>query len=124
MLKSVSLVLMGLLYIVAGALHFAKPDLYLRIVPPWLPAPLAIVYLSGVAEILLGAGVLVPRTSRLACWGVVALLIAIFPANLYHWWANVAIVGKTPQPLSYHLIRLPLQGVLIAWAIFHATRPR
>lgn len=115
---------MGLLYIAAGVLHFAKPGFYLRIVPPWLPFPLAIVYVSGAVEILLGAGVLVPRTSRLACWGVVILLVAIFPANLHHWWANVAIIGKEPQPLAYHLIRLPLQGVLIAWAIVNATKAR
>lgn len=83
MLKSITLILMALLYIVAGLLHFIKPKMYLKIMPPYLPAHLPLVYLSGVAEILLGIGLLIPALQVYAAWGVILLLIAVFPANVY-----------------------------------------
>jgi len=81
--------------------------------PPWLPWPLALVYVSGVAEVCGGIGVLFPFTRRWAGWGLVVLLIAIFPANLH-----VALQGRMPgfsfSPLTLWL-RLPFQVVLLAW---------
>jgi len=117
----VGLWLMGLAFATAGVLHFTNPAPFVAIIPPWLPSPLTLVYLSGVAEIGLGLGVLVPKTRRLAAWGLVALLIAVFPANIYHAVADVPMGGST-MPLAYHIVRLPMQLVLIAWAWLY-TRP-
>jgi uncharacterized membrane protein len=110
---------MALLYLVAGAFHFIRPQMYLAIMPPWLPAPLLLVYLSGAAEILLGGSLLVPALRRLAAWGVIALLVAVFPANIYMYRLGGARFGTSDWIL---LLRLPLQGVLIAWAYLY-TRP-
>ena len=115
------LYVMGPLYVVAGVLHFVVPDLYAQIIPPFLPAPLALVYLSGVAEIAVGIGVLVPQTRRYAAWATIAVLIAIFPANIYMATSMVAvdgISGGDPSPLI-RWGRLPLQGVLILWAYWY-----
>jgi uncharacterized membrane protein len=99
----------------AGSLHFLYPRAYARIVPASLPAPLTLVYVSGVAEILGGLGLLFPPTRALAAWGLVLLFIAIFPANV-----NMAVhrIGftRTPPPAWLLWARLPLQAVLIAWA--------
>ena len=115
------LYLMGPGYVIAGVLHFVAPELYVQIIPPFLPAPLALVYLSGVAEIVVGVGVLVPRTRRYAAWATIAMLIAIFPANVYMATSMVVvdgIGGSNPSPLI-RWGRLPLQGVLILWAYWY-----
>lgn len=70
-------------YVLAGTLHFIQPEAYLRIMPTYIPAHLFMVRASGICEILGGAGLLVPQTRRAAAWGLVALLIAVFPANIY-----------------------------------------
>lgn len=115
---------MGVLYVVAGLLHFVVPELYVQIVPPLLPAPLALVYLSGVAEIGVGAGVLLPRTRTYAAWATVALLIAIFPANIYMATSGVVVAGMPGggDPSAFvRWARLPLQGVLILWAYWYTN---
>lgn len=99
-------------------MHFVQPDFYMKIMPPYLPLHLPLVYLSGFFEIALGLLLLVPRFSRLAAWGIVALLIAVFPANLYVYQHQDVL----PAPPILHLLRLPLQGVFILWAFWH-TRP-
>jgi uncharacterized membrane protein len=119
------LYLMGPLYVVAGALHFVVPELYVRIVPPVFPARLALVYLSGLAEIAVGVGVLHPRTRWLAAWATVALLVAVFPANVYMATSGVVVEGLPGGGDPSTLVRwgrLPLQGVLILWAVWY-TRP-
>jgi uncharacterized membrane protein len=112
--------LMGALYVVAGITHFTSPGFFLQIVPPFLPAPGALVAISGVAEILLGILVMVPSTRRMAAWGIVALLIAVFPANVYQAAYNPTLVDPPAwmgQPSQAGLlVRLPLQLVLIWWA--------
>jgi len=120
-LKRPLLYLMGSGYVVAGVLHFVVPELYAQIIPPILPAPLALVYLSGVAEIAVGVGVLIPRTRRYAAWATIALLVAIFPANVYMATSMVVVEGiggGDPSPLI-RWGRLPLQGVLILWAYWY-----
>ncbi|WP_430504215.1 DoxX family protein [Haloparvum sp. PAK95] len=120
------LYVMGVLYVVAGVLHFVVPDLYAQVVPPVFPRPLALVYLSGIAEIALGIGVMVPRTRRLAAWGLVALLIAIFPANVYMATSGVAITGGPAfvddPSTTARWARLPFQAVFVLWAWWY-TRP-
>ena len=111
-------VLFAALFLLGGLMHWLKPGVYLRIMPPYLPEPLALIYLSGVAEFVLGGLLLIPRTRRLAAWGLIALLIAVFPANLYMW----RHAAEFTIPAWALLARLPLQGLLIAWAWVY-TRP-
>jgi len=116
------LYVMGPLYVVAGVLHFVVPELYVQIVPPALPAPLALVYLSGIAEVGVGVGVLVPRTRRYAAWATIALLVAVFPANVYMAVSMVVVEGApgSGDPSAFaRWVRLPLQGVLILWAYWY-----
>jgi len=120
-LKRPLLYLMGPGYVVAGVLHFVVPELYAQIIPPMLPAPLALVYLSGVAEIAVGVGVLIPRTRRYAAWATIALLLAIFPANVYMATSMVVVdgIGGSDPSAAARWARLPLQGVLILWAYWY-----
>ena len=85
---------------------------------PYLPWPLELVYLSGLIELVLGLLLLVPRCSRWAAWGVIALLIAVFPANIYVFQNQDVL----PAPPILHFLRLPLQGVFILWAFWHTRR--
>ncbi|MDU0372202.1 DoxX family protein [Hymenobacter endophyticus] len=117
--KRVSRLALALLFLVAGAAHFLRPQPFVRIVPPYLPEPLLLVYLSGAAEVAGGLGLLLPATRRWAAWGLVLLLVAVFPANLYMLQSHGA---GLPVPLWALWLRLPLQLVLIAWAWQH-TRP-
>ena len=112
--------LLGMLLIVAGVNHFAKPEFYVRIMPPYLPWHAELVFISGVCEVVLGAALLVPRLRRVAAWGIIALLIAVFPANL-HMALHAEQFPHFPEPLLW--ARLPVQALLIAWA-YRYTRPR
>jgi uncharacterized membrane protein len=114
--RRVLLWVMGLAYVGAGIVHFVNPDFYLPMMPPYLPYHLELVYLSGLAEILLGAAVLVPQMRRLAAWGIIVLLIAIFPANVHIAMHNVPVFGATEGAGVWNWVRLPLQGLLIWWA--------
>ena len=108
-------VILALSISIIGVLHFAIPVPFIRIVPPQLPYPEALVYISGFFEILGGIGLLVPRVSRAAAWGLIALFIAVFPANINQAVNNISIEGIPHNQLLYWC-RLPLQAVLIAWA--------
>jgi uncharacterized membrane protein len=124
-LKYPLLYIFGPGYVVAGILHFVFPELYVQIIPPVLPGALALVYLSGIAEIVVGIGIVIPRTRQYAAWATVALLVAIFPANIYMATSGVVIEGMpgggNPSEVA-RWIRLPLQGVLVLWALWY-TKP-
>jgi uncharacterized membrane protein len=100
-------------FIVAGIAHFIIPELYKRIIPPYLPAHDAINAISGAVEIIIGALIALPKTQRLGGYLAIALLIAVFPANIY-LSPHQELMPQVP-PLG-HLLRLPLQLVFIAWA--------
>jgi uncharacterized membrane protein len=114
--KRVLLWLMGVFYVVAGGLHFLAPEAYLPMMPPYLPAHRALVVASGVAEVALGMAVLVPPLRRGAAWGIILLLLAVFPANVHIALHDVPLFGATEGAGALNWVRLPLQGVLIAWA--------
>jgi uncharacterized membrane protein len=116
-------VAIGLLFIAAGAMHFVRPDMYARIVPPGLGPPRLLVAISGIAEIAGGVGVLVPRLRRPAGWGLIALLVCVFPANLYMAFAADRFRDVPGAPWSLWL-RLPLQPLLIAWVWRSTIRAR
>ncbi len=105
--------LFGIVFVLGGINHFLNPDFYLRMMPPYLPWHLFLVYLSGVFEIALGALLLIPKFSRLAAWGLIALLIAVFPANIY-MAMNTELFPEFNPILIW--LRLPLQLLMIAWA--------
>jgi uncharacterized membrane protein len=107
--------ILAALMIFAGVAHFRQPQSFVRIVPDYLPSPRLLVYISGVFEILGGLGLVVPLTQKWAAWGLIALFIAVFPANV-----NMALekipFGSLPTPQWMLWLRLPLQGVIIYWA--------
>ena len=115
-MKTVLLWVMGIFYVLAGLMHFLRPDYYLPMMPPYLPAHLALIYLSGLAEFVLGFAVLLPATRRPAAWGIVLLLIAIFPANVHIALHNVPVFGAKEGAGIWNWVRLPFQAVLVAWA--------
>ena len=125
-MKRASKILLGTLFVVAGSLHFLHPAPYLRIVPPYLPWPRFLVAVSGACEMGLGAGMF-SRFSRWAAWGLIALLVAVFPANLHmalHPGQFADLLPRHPAwRRSLFWGRLPLQAVLIAWVYWH-TAPR
>ena len=110
---------LALLFVLAGTWHFVHPATYLAIMPPQLPQPLVLVYLSGVFEILGGLGLLFSRTHLLAGWGLLALLVAVFPANVH-----MALIHEQlgiPGWVAWG--RLPLQLPLMWW-VWRAMRTR
>lgn len=119
--KEILRVVLAIATIVVGITHFTKPEEYAKIVPPPLP-PFAMVYISGVFEILGGIGLLIPLVSVAAAWGLMALFIAVFPANIYQAINSIAIEGIPHHPALYW-VRLPFQAVLIAWAGWYTRRP-
>ena len=109
--------LAGPFFIAAGAMHFIKPAPYRAIMPPYVPAPDAMVALSGVAEAAGGAGLLVPATRRWAGWWLVATLIAIFPANLHMALHPERYARHVPGGRAGLYARLPFQAAFIAWVL-------
>ena len=104
---------MSLLYIAAGIFHFVRPQFYMRIMPAWLPWHSRLIYISGVAEIILGVLLIPVATRSLAAWGIIVLLVSVFPANIQmaiNYW------NKQNPYLWIALLRLLLQFILIWWA--------
>lgn len=121
MTQKIFLGLAAVFYTLAGTLHFLRPDPYVKIMPPYIPAHSTMVYISGAAEIAGGLGLLIPQLRRLAAWGLAALLVAVFPANLYMATSLPSTASTVAAVLTWG--RLPLQVVLIWW-VLACTRPR
>jgi uncharacterized membrane protein len=113
----------GPFFVLAGAMHFIKPRVYRQIVPPYLPAPEALVYLSGVAEAAGGLGLMLPSKRARARWWLVATLLAIFPANL-HMAQHPEQYPQIPGGAQSLKLRLPFQAVFIAWVLAAGRPPR
>ena len=118
-IKRILKYLFAILFVLAGLNHFVNSDFYVSIMPPYLPWHLELVYISGLCEIGLGVLLLVPRFTVLAAWGLIGLLIAVFPANL-HMAMNPELYPTFSATALW--LRLPLQLVLIAWAYWY-THP-
>ena len=107
---------MGICYVAAGINHFINPAMYLAIMPPWLPAHAALVFISGFMEILLGVLLFIPSARRFAAWGIVLLLLAVFPANIQ---MMLNYNAENHPKLWLTVLRLPVQAALIWWAIYY-----
>ena len=113
----------GLIFVVAGALHFVSPETYERIMPPYLPLHRELVYLSGALEIAGGLGLLHERTRNAAGIGLILLLLAVWPANL-QMLLDARAAGKPSWwPTSLLWARMPLQVLLMVW-VWRVSRPR
>jgi uncharacterized membrane protein len=121
-LKEIFRAILSVSIIVVGITHFVKPLEYASIVPPQFGDRLAMVYISGFFEILGGIGLLIPFVSVAAAWGLIALFIAVFPANIYQAIHSIPIEGIPHHPLFYWF-RLPFQAVFIAWAWLYTKKP-
>ena len=121
MLKTTLRILLALFFVGAGVNHFIRTGFYLRMMPPYVPFPLAMIQISGVAEIALSVLLLVPGWSAAAAWGLIALLVAVFPANVQMALHPETFPEFTPRALW---LRLPLQAVLIAWAGWYTGHNR
>ena len=108
---------MSLFYIIIGIKHFINVDWFMKIMPPYLPYHKELVYLSGAIEIILGIMLVIDRTRFLAGWGLILLLIAVFPANIYLAQTNGAAMNASPI-VAWG--RLPFQAVFIALAYWHS----
>lgn len=106
--------LLAHLFVAIGVLHFVVPGTFEQIVPPYLPWPRALVYISGYFEIFGGCCILIPQRRRAAGWGLIALLLAVFPANVHMAVNDVEVNGSHFSPLMLWG-RLPLQAVFIVW---------
>lgn len=116
MTKLILLFLMAGLYILAGLNHFRNPKMYMKIMPNYIPWHLPIIYISGVLEVILGVMLLFPATRIWGAWGIIILLILVFPANVH--MAMDFYVRKNPY-LWIAILRLPLQVLLIWWAYLY-----
>ena len=115
--KRILLWVMAAAYVFAGFNHLMNPEFYVAIIPPALPNPEWLNVLSGLAEIVLGVFLLAePRVRALAAWGVIALLIAVFPANVYVALENVGTDGPGTGAGAANWIRLPFQALFVVWA--------
>jgi uncharacterized membrane protein len=103
-------------YVVAGVNHFVQPNVYMPMMPPYLPWHRALIYVSGAAEIGLGLAMSSPTLRPAAAWGLILLLVAIFPANLHIALHDVPLFGNPEGFGVWNWVRLPFQAVLIAWA--------
>ncbi|MGK0390665.1 MAG: putative membrane protein [Maribacter sp.] len=100
------------LYIFAGISHFRNPTFFLAITPKWVPAPDKVNILVGIIEVALGILLLIPKTQSIAAWLIIALLVAVFPANIYHFQK----ARKKGKGMIGTIIRLPFQLLFIYWA--------
>lgn len=114
--------LAGPVFVFAGVMHFVIPKTYRRIMPPYVPAHMTMVYASGVAEMAGGAGLMLPAQRRRAGWWLIATMLAVFPANV-HMALHADEFAQVPGGRRALWARLPFQGVFIAW-VLTAMRPR
>jgi uncharacterized membrane protein len=120
--RRIALIVCALFFMGAGILHFGHPEPFVKVMPPFIPWPLTMVYISGVAEIAGGIGLLVRPFQRAAAWGLVALLVAVFPANVYMALDQVQVTAN-PLPVWLLWARVPLQFVLIWWVVEVSRKP-
>jgi uncharacterized membrane protein len=121
-LKTVVLIFFAMVFVATGTLHFLRADAFVSIMPPYLPAHRELVFLSGALEILGGVGLLIPRLRPIAGWGLIVLLLAVFPANV-HMALHPYEFTEIGIPVWALYARLPLQFLLM-FAVWWAITPK
>jgi uncharacterized membrane protein len=119
--KKISLFIMAFFYVVAGVNHFINPNFYKKIMPPWLHWHYFIIYFTGVCEIVFGLLLIPKQTRKASAWCIIALLVAVFPANIQmmlNFWHQHSLY------LWLAILRLPLQLLLIGWAYLFARNSK
>ncbi len=116
-IKTLSIIIMSLFYIEVGINHIINPNWFIRIIPPILPFKIALVFICGIFEIILGSLLIFPKTRFIAGWGLILLLLAVYPANIYVALTNGKAMDTTPM-IAW--IRLPFQFVFIGLAYWHS----
>ena len=120
MKRKISLTVLSIFYIFGGINHFVNPEFYYGLIPDYLPIPSTINIISGFAEILLGAGMLIKQTRRYAAIGIIAMLIAFIPSHIYFIQIGGCVDDGLCAPLWLGWIRLVIiHPLLIAWAWYH-----
>ena len=119
-IKSFLIIISSIFYVIVGIKHFIEPEYFLSIVPPYLRYHLELVYISGLFEILFGLLILFPKYRYYGAIGLILLLVAVFPANIYLAQSKEAqeAIGATQEIATW---RLPIQGVLI-WIAYYIRR--
>jgi uncharacterized membrane protein len=118
--KTVSIAVMSSFYVWAGIQHFIDPAWFVQIMPPYLPLHYEAVYLSGFFEILFGLMLLIPRTRYLAAWGLILLLVAVYPANIYLAFNEAPQQALGISAFAASWARLPIQFIFIGFAYWHS----
>ena len=116
LVKVISVYVMGIFYIIVGIKHFQDPSWFVQIIPPILPYKYELVYISGFFEVLLGILLMIPKFQSIAAKGLMALLICVYPANIYLAQTNGVAMGISPL-IAWG--RLPFQFVFIGLAYWH-----
>ncbi|MBC7540868.1 MAG: DoxX family protein [Bacteriovorax sp.] len=123
LLKKIALYGTGIFFVVAGGRHFLMPEFYMQMMPNYLPIPLMLIYISGVFEILGGIGLMIPFSRAFSAWGLMALLFAVLPANIYLYTHNIELPDSSSNSWLL-MLRIPLQFLLIAWMYMFAKNPK
>jgi uncharacterized membrane protein len=114
-------VALGITFLITGSWHFTSPELFDAMMPSYLPFPRRLIYFTGALEILGGAGMILPRTRRIAGIGLAILLVCIVPANIHVAMNNVSLTGM-PDHVWYRWLRVGLQLIFIGWALVSSRR--
>ena len=119
-IKSFLIIISSIFYVIVGIKHFIEPEYFLSIVPRYLPYHLELVYISGLFEILFGLLILFPKYRYYGAIGLILLLVAVFPANIYLAQSKEAqeALGATQEIATW---RLPIQGILI-WIAYYIRK--
>ena len=119
-IKRLSIYSLGFGYLMIGVNHFLDPDFFLKIMPPYLPWHLELVYISGAFEIVLGLSLMISKLRKYAAWGIIFLLIAVYPANIYLAFNEAPQKALDISPFLASWVRLPIQFVLLGFAYWHS----
>jgi uncharacterized membrane protein len=120
-MKKLGLYSMALLYVSAGTMHFINPQFYLQMSPEWMPMPITLINLSGIAEIALGIFLLPLKTRIISAWLIIAMLVVFF--FVIHIPMAIVFYQTNNPGFIISVIRLPIQFLLIWWAWMYTKKP-
>jgi uncharacterized membrane protein len=119
-IKLIMMALLSLMFVGGGINHFLNLEFYMRLMPPYLPFHEQLIWLSGVLEIIVGVGIWIKKYRAISAWGMIGIMIAVFPANV-HAYLNPQEFPEVPELTL--LLRLPMQGLFILWAWWYTRKP-